>query len=406
MKMENFVHYILESSLAMGLFYMAYYFFLRNETFFKINRAYLIITLLSSFALPLVRLPQIDFLSSSKPIGIYLSNLVVTATNSSAVSPGFGYSDWLILVYLCFTGMLVLRLVLSFYHIRKLKLNSNMYIDKACTIAYTNTNISPFSFLNTIFIGNKTIDKDDFERIIKHEKVHISQLHTFDVLLSEILIAIFWFNPILWLYKKSILEVHEYLADKEVYSNDSDARAYQSLLLSESFGGFKINISNNFFNSLLKRRIKMMTTSNSRKSAYYKYIVTLPAVLLFFCISGVVQFTDAKASGYSDAMIETNQDKKIVKVSETGPALDIAKLAKAIVYPEKAKKTGKSGQVTLNVKVSKTGKPLSISVVKSSDKIFEKPAIAAMEKMTFTPGRKDNKICESSVTIPINFKLK
>ncbi|MEI6091348.1 MAG: M56 family metallopeptidase [bacterium] len=404
--MENFVHYILESSLAMGLFYLAYYFFLRNETFFKINRAYLLITLLSSFVLPLIRLPQIKFLSSSKPIEIYLSNLVVTTTNSSAVSTKFGISDWLVIVYLCFVGILILRLILSFYYIRKLKLNSNIYIDKDCTIAYTNTEISPFSFLNTIFIGNKNLDKDDFERIIIHEMVHISQLHTFDVLLSEILIAIFWFNPIVWLYKKSILEVHEYLADKEVYSNDSDARAYQSLLLSESFGGFKINISNNFFNSLLKRRIKMMTTSNSRKSAYYKYIVTLPAVLLFFCISGVVQFTDAKASGYSDAMIETNQDKKIVKVSETGPTLDIAKLAKAIVYPEKAKKAGKSGQVTLNVKVSKGGKPLSISVVKSSDKIFEKPAITAMGKMTFTPGRKDNKICESNVTIPINFKLK
>lgn len=150
----------------------------------------------------------------------------------------------------------------------------------------------------------------------------------------------------------------------------------------------------------------MMITSNSRKSSYYKYIVTLPAILLFFFISGVVQLTDAKAAGYSDAIIQTNQDKKIVKVSETGPELDMTKLAKAIIYPKKAKKEGKSGQVTLNVKVSKTGKPLSIKVVKSSDKIFEKPAITAMEKMTFTPGRKDNKICESNVTIPISFKLR
>jgi len=150
----------------------------------------------------------------------------------------------------------------------------------------------------------------------------------------------------------------------------------------------------------------MMTTSNSRKSAYYKYIVTLPAVLLFFFISGMVQLTDAKASGYSDALIESKQDKKIVKVSETGPSLDMAKLAKAIVYPEKAKKEGKSGQVILNVKVSKSGKPLSISVVKSSDKIFEKPAINAMQKMLFTPGSKDNKVCESNITVPIKFKLK
>jgi len=113
--MEYFVHYILELSLAMALFYIVYYSLLRNVTFFKINRAYLLITLLSSLVLPFVKLPQIYFLSPSKPIEIHLSNLVVTTANTSAVSPGFGIYDWLVIVYLSLSGMLVLRLALSFY---------------------------------------------------------------------------------------------------------------------------------------------------------------------------------------------------------------------------------------------------------------------------------------------------
>jgi TonB family protein len=352
--------------------------------------------MLLSLVLPLVKLPQIHFLSQNKPLKIYLGNLIVTASNSAPVFNRFGIYDWLAILYLCFTGILVIRLLFSLYHIHSLRLKSSIVMDQEFAIAHNNTKISPFSFFKTIFVGNITMDKDDFERIINHEKVHISQLHSLDILLSEILIAIFWFNPIVWLYKKSLLEVHEYLADKVVYSNDSDARAYQSLLLSESFGGFKINISNNFFNSLLKRRIKMMTTPKSRKAAYYKYIVTLPAIILFFFISGLVQLTDAKALECSDKVIQTNQDKKIIKTLDSGPTLDMTKLAKAIVYPE----------IILNVKVSETGKPQSVSVVKSTDKMFEEPAITAMEKMTFTPGKKDNKPCESSVTIPIKFKLK
>jgi len=129
-------------------------------------------------------------------------------------------------------------------------------------------------------------------------------------------------------------------------------------------------------------------------------------MILFFFISGLVQLTDAKALECSDRVIPASQDKTIIKASDSGPTPDMAKLAKTIVYPEKAKKTGKSGKVILNIKVSETGKPQSISVMNSTDKMFEEPAITAMGKMTFTPGKKNNKPCESNVTIPIKFKLK
>jgi TonB family protein len=152
----------------------------------------------------------------------------------------------------------------------------------------------------------------------------------------------------------------------------------------------------------------MMTKSITYRSVNFKYIIVLPAILLFLVISGALQIANAQNTNIKNMKLNTGKavEKAINKGTENVPSVDMGKLSKLLVYPESAKKAGKEGKVVLNVKVSKTGKPLDIAVASSTDKVFEKPSIDAMKKMVFTPWKKNNIATPYGVTIPIQFKLK
>ena len=137
----------------------------------------------------------------------------------------------------------------------------------------------------------------ELENIIEHEKVHSDQNHTMDVLISRVFCVLFWFNPIIWLYKKAILQNLEFIADSEAAKKISDKKAYQYTLLKITTHESCVAITNHFYQSLIKKRIVMLNKNQSKKWNYWKYYAILPALVAFvllFQIKTVAQEKERK----------------------------------------------------------------------------------------------------------------
>ncbi len=141
----------------------------------------------------------------------------------------------------------------------------------------------PFSFLNLVFINPNIHKQDDLPEIFAHEKVHIRENHWVDLMIIELLTVLFWFNPFIWFFERSIKQNHEYLADKGVLSLGHKVGRYQALLVNQLMGVQVIGVTNNLNFALNANRLKMMTKMKTPKIKNLKFSLALPvlALLLF-----------------------------------------------------------------------------------------------------------------------------
>src|SRR5690606_14843292 len=145
------------------------------------------------------------------------------------------------------------------------------------TLIYLKNSTSAFSFFNFIFLGD-AISTSKRSAILAHEKVHVSQKHSLDLLVFELLRILFWFNPLIYIYQKRIAEVHEFIADSKAVKQHSK-KVYYENLLSQVFDTQSISFINPFFKqSLIKKRIIMLSKSKSNRVNVLKYTLVLPLV--------------------------------------------------------------------------------------------------------------------------------
>jgi hypothetical protein len=156
------------------------------------------------------------------------------------------------------------------------------------------------------------------ESILEHEKVHSDQKHTIDVLISRIFCILFWFNPIIWLYKKAILQNLEFIADSEASKKIADKKAYQYTLLKITTHETCVAITNHFYQSLIKKRIVMLNKNQSSKRNYWKYSAVIPALGAFVLLFQIRTIAQEKkqaevATIQRDTVKDTEQTIKITK---------------------------------------------------------------------------------------------
>jgi TonB family protein len=140
------------------------------------------------------------------------------------------------------------------------------------------TNIIPFSYFNRIFIPSPEVDESSFDSIVAHEKSHLNQGHYIDLFIIELMTMLQWFNPAVWLYEKSIKEIHEYLADEAVLNDGNNRGKYQALLVNQAMGGPVFLLTNQFNQSLIKKRIIMMKKMKTSRMARLKALLILPLI--------------------------------------------------------------------------------------------------------------------------------
>lgn len=151
-------------------------------------------------------------------------------------------------------------------------------------IVETTGNRAPCSFGNNIFINPALYDEDTYQQILIHEKIHVSGRHTLDILLAELAVVLQWFNPFVWLYRREVENNLEFLTDQSVLLHrDVERSAYQLSLLRVSAPHLPFSITNNYNQSLLKRRVVMMNSKRSSRHTIWKYFFLLPILTILVC---------------------------------------------------------------------------------------------------------------------------
>ena len=422
----NLIAYILKANLFLVMFYGFYFVFFRKETFHKANRYFLVVGAMLALILPFVRSSQMlkpEIISTEIQAVAY--NLYYQG-EELAVSPvveTYSYLD--ILKYLYWVG-LIIAVLLFLSRIRKtiLWLKSNK-----------NTKGTAFSFLGKIFIDNHLEQKSV---IFRHEDIHVKQKHFLDLIFFEMLQIVFWFNPIIYFYKKSIAIIHEFLADEEASKIAQDKVTYASLLVSKQFSIQPATIfTQHFFNhSTLKSRIIMLSKNPSKKTALLKFGLLAPA---FFVMLAISSFTvvDSPKLEVILTKLEESPSKNVTKNSTDLPKVEIKSdtskpslvteiftiveqnpeypggttamykyLGENIRYPSEAQKANKQGKVYVKFVIKSDGKIDNINIIKSVSPELDNEAIRIIQNMpNWRPAEQNGKPVSVYFNLPINFKL-
>ena len=274
------MEYLLKASTLLLIFYVCYQLFLKRETFFQANRWFLLSGLILAASIPFVIIPiYIEY----TPIDS--SQFIITTNDGSIpetiIEEPLNYLQLLSGIYLTgilfFFGKLIIEL-LSLRHVFK---HSKIKDTDGITIMVTQECIAPFSFFNRIVYNPNQFNSEELEHVINHEKAHVKELHSVDTIVAQLSCLIFWFNPIVWLYKKALQQNLEFIADQKAQYISNCSKSYQTVLLKASVQNHQIAFTNNFYTSFIKKRIVMLHKSKSNKLNQLKVILVLPLLALF-----------------------------------------------------------------------------------------------------------------------------
>ena len=282
------MNYLLKVAICWLVFYVLYRLILEKTTFFRLNRAYLLITLLLGLVVPMVRISlgaPVDPTEGSN----WLPEVVVRANNlvnQSYTLPEItiqvpSSAAWDIWPWLYWGGVAycLLRFLVGLFQLYRIYRRGNKQATGKYTLVYSTEVKAPFSFMRCLFWPAELEDENlEREYMLRHEETHILQYHTLDVLFSEIIKAICWFNPLAYRYSQALRDVHEYLADAAVLQN-ANRKQYGHLLIRQSLSGPSIALVNHFSTSQLKKRIHMMMRKKTQGRAQLRYALSLPLLV-------------------------------------------------------------------------------------------------------------------------------
>lgn len=297
--METIFIYLLKSSGLIAMFYLAYHFLLRKETFFDSNRWFLLSGLITSLLLPLYFIKKVVYVERPKytmeDLIAFSNQNPVTIKEVSAVEA----FDWMQLVwvsYIIIASFLVIKIILSFISLYRMLFQQQIIKKEQFKLVNLNQNIAPFSFFNYIVINPDLYTNEELQSILLHEKIHSQEKHSIDVLVAKLFCVVFWFNPFVWLYKKAILQNLEYIADQKAMHQMEDKKSYQRALLKVVTNQNCLSITNNFYQSLIKKRIVMLNKNQSRKRNSLKYVLIIPALIGFILLFQIQTIAQEKNS--------------------------------------------------------------------------------------------------------------
>ena len=268
--MISLIRYLLESAVCLTFFYAVYRAFLRKETYFGLNRLFLVFSLLLSFVIPVLDLPSPFFQSTVIPES--------SGPNLSSAPSGrpWPIAEILLLFYGLGAVFFLIRFAVHLIGLFKIVKKYGMQTQDGLKVVSIDEDFAPFSFLNFIFINSQSLSEPNLRRIIAHEKIHIRQHHSLDILLVELATILQWFNPFVRPYKKSLQETHEYLADDGVIAQGFNVARYQLLIFEQHVGVKLFEFANNFKQSQIKRRLTMITKIKSKGAAKLKILLIIP----------------------------------------------------------------------------------------------------------------------------------
>lgn len=310
--MTEFLTYDLKVAVLIAVFYFCYRLLMERETFHRLNRIVLLSSIALSLVLPLcvitfhetIEVEQTTATANPNPQSPITDMPAVTAADSMQMAP----IDQSAVIFAIFMIGVLCRLFFianSYRLLRRIINDSEQHaLEDDVTLAVVDLPVAPFSWMRTIVLSR--IDYDERNpSILAHERGHIRLHHSWDIVFVEMLTALQWFNPVVWLLRRDLRTVHEYEADASVLSSDSDVSQYIQLLMRKAMGTKASILANGINNSTIKKRIFMMLKHKSNRRAWLKalYIAPIVAVSLVVTAKTVTEFKPKPANHVTPAAV-------------------------------------------------------------------------------------------------------
>jgi beta-lactamase regulating signal transducer with metallopeptidase domain len=445
--------YLLLVNLYLVLSYGFYYLLLRRETFFHLNRLFLVSTALFSFFIPVIHSDWVKnlFITQKVQHTLYTyAKPILVYRFKNIEEHHLTIGQILVVIYAIGAAILITRFVLQLISLKKI-------------IDTPEESAGAFSFFRNIKLGGSL---DNLEIITAHEQAHANQWHTLDVLLIEAVAIINWFNPIVYLYRLEIKHIHEYIADRHALENGIEKAEYAMLLLSQTLKTPHQLVTPFFNHSLLKQRIIMLQKNRSKYTALLKYGLSAPLFVLMMILASVtigktnvvkviknkaehlfettaISFTPtvivkkgvsrvvnhinkekqvAKDSAYSlndlepatadkPAIVKRTEEPVFITVEEEpqfkgGMAAFYRFLSKNIQYPESMLNKNVQGKELISMTVETDGSLSDIKVVKDLGCGAAKEVIRVLKlSPKWEPGYQNGNKVRVRYTIPLSFNI-
>jgi TonB family protein len=444
---------MIKVALYMIAFYLVYSIMLSRDTSYSRNRVYILLSLLSAIIFPLITLQTIKPLNFQF-FGKFLSEVFITASASGTKKLNLGLYDITLhrtinSIYIIGVIIFLIKLLIELFNLLFLILRHRD--EGSHIIRFHGFNTSGFSAMGYIFINAKLSEKEAHE-IIRHEQNHLRQNHFVDIIFIELIKAFQWFNPVVYLFNRSLRAIHEYQADQECLSSGVPIVSYQSLLLNQVFKSGAFNLTNSFSNpSLIKKRMVMMTKKRTSSLASVKILVVVPVVgIVFLAVSAfkeipnsyikqlIPEISALKSTSESTSELmpppppppppssESNENKQVAKEELTkgpgyepyvvveempmfpgGDAALLEFISANTKYPETAKEKNIQGKVIIRFCVKSDGGVSMASVLKGVSPELDAEAMRVVNSLpAFKPGTQGGKAVPVWYMVPIDFNLK
>ena len=468
--MAAFFIFILKSAFVLALLVSLFMIFMSRETFHRLNRYIMLSIVLLALLLPAVNLGiespfkgvfvavenylvaeepvedalvaeqafgELPFLPDtfSMPDAIFLSE-VPPVENIADGPVEDEASDWFMIaaiVYFLVVAVLVVRQAVMYVQVARIiarsrVVDASLYGCEGISLRVHRGKEKPFSWFRWVVVSEDDLD-DGAREILIHETAHARAGHSWDIVLADAVIIMQWFNPLAWIMKNSLKDIHEFEADEAVINSGVNAKQYQLLIIKKAVGARLYSIANSFNHSLTKKRITMMCKEKSKKWRCAKalYIVPVAAIAAFaFTTADTANATVGETLPKGSEFVANNEmdtakyvqqipdgDDKVYQVCEIAPAFPggthamYKYLADNIKYPGEAKAAGKQGRVMVQFVIRKDGSISDVTVVKSSgDASLDKEAVRVVSSMPkWNPGTHGGKPVNVQYTLPVQFKL-
>ena len=423
--MEAFILYQVKSAFCLSLFCIVYLLLVRNLTFYRLNRFFLMSAIALSFVIPALHIE----LLTAKPAAmanIVLDTLFVSDTYPvSSANQAFSWTSLVTYGYfavaLLFAGFFIYQILGLLTLVRRHGVKRR----KGSFLVTIPDALPAFSFFNVLFINASVSADEKGNPVIQHELAHARQFHSADILLLELVKIMQWFNPFIFIVQRLVKETHEYLADEAVLEQNSDSAGYRLLLLSQVFG-IQPGISNYFNHSLIKKRFTMMSKKKSPMIRQVRYLLLLPVAFL------LVLFLSSQGNAFSqekkkqeiappppppppppvDYTVTENGDSVYLDVDEPplfegGGIESVQKyVQEKLTYPPEAKASKIQGKVMVQWIVNEKGEVTNVKIVRGVTKELDQEAFDIISSMPdWKPGIKDGKPVKVQFTMPILFKI-
>lgn len=326
--MIDLLIFLAKGSLLLTILYAVDVIWLRSDTHFHFRRLYLLGILILSLLLPLISMEELPLW---RPNTAWEVSMILPLEGAMINTADLGMEEieqgwtWVEVGSLIFMlGLFVMlgRLGLIVFQLRGILSGGRSVARQEHVLVYSKSVQVPFSLFRYIVLPEH--DKALNPAILNHEAAHIRYRHSVDILLAEFFLLMFWFHPLAWLLKRSLLEVHEYQVDNHMLLAGFDRKQYQRLLLHFSTGGQRLAIANSFNQLITKKRIFMMNKQRSSKTTLLKYGLVIPALFLSMSLIALGTGPDLR-SGQETLMGEPYQGfvikGKILKKADQSPVI-------------------------------------------------------------------------------------